>query len=377
MRGSVAFIAAPYGYGPSSKAVAISSHLPRSIHRVHLGYGPALGMARSSNAFSSCVELDFNSRPACVAKQLASYDVLVFINSTRFISAAATEGRPIILVETLAWLRDAPPPCSSLLSAYFAQRFFHHPFSPELEALDNFTVVDAILPASISPVSRLDPRPTSRPKSPLIHCGGLFSPVLVTGADQDFVARTLDATRTLNEPLRAILPEYLHSRLPPHIAGEFALLNCSPLSVHEQIIGSDFCLTTTGIEFTYESLALGVPTLFLPPFNASQAYQLAYHRWACAESIPFQANARLPAVGFPTLGGLTVSLQETGMNELWSVQFAEVSHFLDRLLTSERAPLLQAVRERQQEMLEGIASDGAHRVARHAARELGLGATPE
>ena len=110
MRKSIAFIAAPYGFGPSPKAVAISSYLPRSIERVFLSDGPQLEMARSSNEFSSCVRLDFSSDGESVNERLSSFDVLIFVNSTRFISASAKPGRSMVLVETLAWLRENRPP---------------------------------------------------------------------------------------------------------------------------------------------------------------------------------------------------------------------------------------------------------------------------
>ena len=374
-KGSIAFIAAPYGYGPSSKAIAISSHLPRSIRRVFLGYGPALHLARSSKEFSSCIELNFNSRRECIAKLTAPYDVLIFVNTTRFISTPVTVGRPTILVETLAWLRDKPPSCASLLSVYFAQQFFHHPFSHELDALCNFTVVGAILPSSILAVMSSENTSTPTLKSPLVHCGGLFSPAMVTNADLDFVTRTLDILNTLDEPVRVILPQYLHSRFQPHITGKITLLKCSPSTIHEQIIGSEFCLTTTGIEFTYECMALGIPILFLPPFNASQHHQLEYHRHSLAESVPFRVDANLAEAGFLALSESTTSLQKTGMSERWPVQFAETSHFLDRLRTSEKAPLLRTVRDRQREVIDGVGSDGAQAVALWVVRELGLGMT--
>jgi hypothetical protein len=311
-----------------------------------------------------------------VAQQLASFDLLIFINTTRFISELTTAGRPTILVESLAWLRETPPPCWSLLSAYFAQRFFHHPFARELEALENFTAVGAILPASISSALRSNQSPPLRPRSPLVHCGGLFSPAMARGAENDFVTRTFDAASALHEPFRVILPAYLHRRFQRQAAEAIALFDCSPLSVHEQIVGSDFCLTTTGIGFTYESIALGVPTLFLPPFNSSQYFQLEYHRRACQESVGFKASASLSAAAFSALHESTTSLQEVGMKGLWSIQFAEVSLFLDRLRTSERGPLLRAVRDRQQAEFEAITSDGAQRIALHAIRELGVEVDP-
>lgn len=370
LQNSVAFISAPYGFGPSSKAVAISSYLPQSVQRVFWGYGPTLEMARRSHVFSSCVELDFGAGPECVARRLAPFDVLIFINTTRFISASAVGSRPTVLVETLAWLRDVPPPCSPLLSAYFAQRFFHQPFTPELVSLSNFIPIGAILPLNISAGPHFGRNLAPSRRSPIVHCGGLFSPAMVRGAEQDFVRQTLKLVSGLNEPIRAIVPAYLHNCFRTDVTDQISLLDCSPLSVHEQIIGSEFCLTTTGIEFTYEAAALGVPTLFLPPFNASQQFQLAYHRKTSVECIPFKTDTKVPLAGIAALQESTITLQEIGIRGLWSAQFAEIECFLDRLRTHERGALLQQALDVQRKEIEGIALNGAQTIALHIMERL-------
>src|SRR5688572_17453745 len=73
----IAFVAAPYGFGPSSKAVAISTHLPKSISRDFFGDGPPLELARASSEFCTCTRLDFTARPGEVAKIMADYGAVV------------------------------------------------------------------------------------------------------------------------------------------------------------------------------------------------------------------------------------------------------------------------------------------------------------
>jgi hypothetical protein len=111
---AVAFIAAPYGFGPSSKAIAISSYLPRSLHRVFFSDGPPLEMAQRSQEFSNCFRLDFEASKDSAVQLLSTYSTLVFVNTTRFITASPQSGQSIILVETLGWLRGSPPACSHL-----------------------------------------------------------------------------------------------------------------------------------------------------------------------------------------------------------------------------------------------------------------------
>jgi hypothetical protein len=364
----VAFIAAPYGFGPSAKAVAISSCLTRSVERVFLSQGPPLEMARRSKEFSAYFDLDFRNGPDAAARALRDFDVLVFINSTRFITATIVEGRPTILVETLAWLRDTPPPCASLLTAFFAQRFFDHAFAPALKALPYFQAVGPIVPQNISTAATL--QGVAPQQTPIVHCGGLFSPGMIEGASEEFVTRTLAAISSFRGNVRAILPSHLCTSIRPTVDDRINLLACCSQSVDENIIGSEFALTTTGIEFTYESMLLGVPTLFLPPFNASQCFQVDYHAKACANSVPFNVRPSTPCE-FDGLHKATAEVQQVGMVGGWQMQFAEVSHFLSRFGPEERWAFLQGVRRDQQRAIEGMRLDGAQIVASKILHEVG------
>src|ERR1043166_6891771 len=104
---SVAFVAAPYGFGPSSKAIAISSYLPRSIERVFFGDGPSLDLARDSGEFCACTRLDFGMSGVEVAEAMSRYRILVFVNSTRFLYNCSQSDASIVFVDTLAWIRES------------------------------------------------------------------------------------------------------------------------------------------------------------------------------------------------------------------------------------------------------------------------------
>lgn len=369
MRCSVAFIVAPYGFGPSSKAVAISSYLPRSVDRVFVGQGPPLEMARQSDEFSACVPLNFHNGAGDASALLAGFDVLIFVNSTRFISASLISGRPAILVETLAWLRDEPPPGAPMLCAFFAQRFLDHPFCPALEAMANFFAIGPIVPKGLSAAQR-NVRTPGPVRSPILHCGGLFSPVMVHGAAETFVTHALGAAGQFNGTMRALLPLHLHEAVPTSLERKIHLVESSSLSVHEQLVGSEFALTTTGIEFTYESMLLGVPTIFLPPFNASQHFQARHHARTCSDSVPFEFGGEAPSE-FEALHDATTTLQHAGMDGRWPTQFAAVSNFLERFTPEERGPFLSRLQARQRSMIGCMGADGAQAVAARILREVG------
>lgn len=367
---AVAFIAAPYGFGPSSKAIAISSHLPRAVHRVFFSDGPPLEMAQRSQEFSDCFQLDFGTSLESAAGLLSSFRTLVFVNTTRFIGASPRPGQSTILVETLGWLRASRPACSHALRAYFAQRFFDHPFSADLEAMDIFHEIGAIVPKAISVESSKAAREAWRPgRAPIVHCGGLCSPAMCEGADEAFVNCLLSTLDPIG-PFRLILPKHLHERHADRLPSDVSLIDCSPMTVHEHIKESSFSLTTSGIEFTYESLLLGVPTIFLPPFNASQHLQLKYHHGAHGEWVPFNLSFQRTEFEFASLHEATTEVQRAGIQGVWRSQFAEVRRFLETNLRKKQSSLLENLRLDQANAIQRVGSDGAHSVASYVLREL-------
>lgn len=369
MDDSVAFIAAPYGFGPSSKAIAVSSHLPRSINRVFLSDGPPLELAQRSNEFSSCVQLDFTLQEDRAAELLSSYSVLVFVNSTRFIPASSKAVPSIILVDTLAWLRKSPPSGSRLLTAYFAQRFFDHCFSADITSMENFHAVGAIVPKAIKSDYGTHADPI-RVKSPLIHCGGLCSPAMYQGADAEFVEQMFESIKTIKEPLRVVLPKHLHSLFLSRVTEHVSLIDCSPLSVHEHISGSSFSLTTSGIEFTYESLFLGVPTLSLPPFNATQYLQLEYHQQSFNGCVPFHLAPEQYELSFASLDKATGDIQKSGVRGTWKMQFDMVARHLEKIMAQNPIVALEDLRRKQLQAVLKVGSNGAQIIATHVVRSL-------
>lgn len=372
---SVAFVAAPYGFGPSSKAMAISSCLPRSLRRVFVGQGPSLAMARRSNEFSSCMHIDFRGSTSAAEQMLMEFDALVFVNSARFITSSLMANRPTILVETLAWLRSTPPKQVANLRGFFVQRFFDHPLSSALETAPNLHLVGPIVPRSIARAAEsLRTAPLTR--GPIVHCGGLFSPMMVEGACDEFVAQTLGALRNYCGPIRAVLPPHAGEILAAEgsVKGDLSLVECSSLDAQNHIAGSEFALTTTGIEFTYESILLGVPTLFLPPFNASQRFQVDYHERVCRESVPFDVGPAMH-LDFERLHEATMLLQRSGSHGVWRRQFEEIGRFLAGFTPLERRARLDQIREKQQRMVRGLDLGGAGEIASRVLKEVGLEVT--
>lgn len=372
MTKSVAFIVAPYGFGPLSKSLAVSSYLPRHIARSFIGFGASLDAAKRTGEFTESLELDFASPPSIVHSHLSGFDCLLFINTTRFISATSALSSPIMLLETLAWLRQSQPDYSHLLTKYFAQRFLDRGFADALEEMDKFLPVGAIIPRlSIRDLPEVELSPEE--KLPILHCGGLFSTEMIDGADYAYVLQALNFAKSLKRRIRIILPEHLHAALKHEFTDLIELVECSPLTVCKHLARSSFALSTTGIEFTYECMNLGIPVSFLPPFNASQIHQLSEHQRICPESILFETRGKVQSEAFELLHTSTAAMQREGIAGLWTTQFGELQMALCDVNGCFFEGVLRRISEAQSLLSRRMRFDGAKIVSDDIIKALGVG----
>lgn len=366
----IAFVAAPYGFGPSSKAIAISSYFPSSINSDFFSDGPALDLALASREFRKCIRLDFNAPPNKVGEIMSRYRSVVFVNTTRFLKACSQKGNSLVFVDTLAWIRRAGISSLPPLNAYFAQRFYNHCFADGLESTGFFQATGAIVPKMFA-----NPKWESiaSKKSPIVHCGGLFSPAMRPGADLNFVAHLCTTLNRMGRPVRVILPKYLHSHFAALAAPDISLIDCSPVDVKEHIESSLFALTTSGIEFTYESALLGVPTLFLPPFNATQLLQLDYHRREFNGSVPFFLNLQAQSSNLQSLDTATAAIQKEGMGGTWNKQFQQLSCHLQQAYSGDFLNTLATLQKQQERSFATVGGDGGHTIASQVISDIVTG----
>ena len=371
MRKTLGIIAAPYGFGPTSKAIAIASFFPAHAKPTFLSEGPPLELARSSAAFGDCLKLPFNAAPNVAEDALAEFDILLFVNSTRFITPSLAEKLSVILVETLAWLRDGPPDCHSYLRAFFAQNFFNRSFPEEIANLENFREVGAILPQEYPKRTRSVYTANLAEKRPLVQCGGLFSTQMIGGSAEFFLSQAIDLARRIEPPPRIIVPEHLRRFALDKATTEIEIVATTPLSISDHLLRSEYVVATSGIEFTYEAMFLGVPVLFLPPFNASQACQLDFHRTANPISVSFDClNADVPS-GHSRMHAWTARIQTSGMQGAWHSQFNRVSNYLDSFAGKKKTDVLTALCRQQKSLLSSLGMSGGQMIAEYCLNELG------
>jgi hypothetical protein len=142
------------------------------------------------------------------------------------------------------------------------------------------------------------------------------------------------------------------------------------MDVGEHIEGSLFALTTSGIEFTYEAALLGVPTLFLPPFNATQLLQLRYYNDAFSGCIPFLFDQKTRRPTAQSLDADTAAIQEEGMCGAWTTQFEALGRYLKRAQSGSFLEALVALQRQQGQAVANVGSDGASTIASHILSEI-------
>ena len=237
--------------------------------------------------------------------------------------------------------------------------------------MGNFHAVGAIVPKTLSARRWGTDFSTVSNLTPVVHCGGLFSPVMCNGADVEFVQQVFETLECFQTPVRIVLPEHLCKRFGRNPRTHLSVVECSPNTVSEHLVGSPFALTTSGIEFTYESMILGVPTFFLPPFNFTQCMQLRYHRRVFDGCVQFSLPEEQCQSDVPSLDDATESVQAKGMLGNWKAQFNSLAQFLCRFFSEGGQPWLEALGLAQGEAIRKVLrDDGARTIASFVVREL-------
>lgn len=269
------FTAAPYGYGPTSKVLCIAEEFMGQHDMVYVGMQPGVSLANNC-LFSEVIEItDRNSWNSEALRVLERSELLISALEYRALPLAARRGLPSVFLDTLLWLREVPPPHVELAKIYIAQRF-PHPGAGATDYLEKgLHNVGPILP------SRLDQPLGVRMKSEslrvLVCVGGLRSPAMAPQADIDYIQLVLALLEDgIPSSARTILalPQYLRfAHLPALAATGCEVIYPTQQQFYDLLEISDILITTPGLEVVYESIAAGVPLVFLPPYNATQLFQ--------------------------------------------------------------------------------------------------------
>lgn len=361
--------AAPYCYGPVSKLLCLAGELAKAHSLIFVGMEPALSLAKSF-AFDDVIPIaDRDAWNGQALSALANADALVSFLEYRAIPLALAARVRSYFFDTLSWLREVLPPHCVSATAYVSQRFFVPLPGHVFRDLPSHHLVGPIL----SPDLDFSPAfgQSGSSSSVLVNFGGLRSPSMTRGADRAYVDSMLNVlTKGLASvaPITVCLPMYLRD-LDPLISSRFPALEIlypTQRDFHRRLTRCRLVLTVPGLETVLESLYLGSPIAFLPPYNGTQLRQLLVYN---SLNIPlFTLSSFLSGPHFvdTDLATLTKAVQEhniTAVSAPGSIDLlAEIlRHSYSASFSSE--DLLIAAGRRNRSLFQQLGSDGRREAA--------------
>lgn len=246
--------AQPFGYGPAAKLVVLAEELrSRGFRLVFLGHGVAYELVARSRAFDEIVR----GRPTddSVRSVVAASVGVLSVMDREFATLAKELGRPLFVVDSLAWFRDSMPEPFRGAARYWVQRF-----------------PDGTIPqgaVEVGPILGVNEVTWSDPGSGLVvNLGGGESPDGDNPAYAEFVVRGLrDSGFTGSVLAGDRWTAWLRERFPNT---GLAFESVSHAEAIRRFASAGWVLTAPGLTASLECFRFGVPTTFLPPQNSSQ-----------------------------------------------------------------------------------------------------------
>jgi hydroxymethylcytosylglucuronate/cytosylglucuronate synthase len=228
-------------------------------------------------------------RPFCT-KPPQDCDVALVINDPALANRVGDLGIPVVYVDSLPYLWATPQevPERHKVKFYCAQRFptDRLPVSGPLRDWHEIHWVDPIVPAS---------GPHRGGDGVVINVGGLHSH-LVGGTVAAYLNLVLipllEELKVLNQRVSAVcgnLPADFCGKLRELLPGCRAIGRQSPYEFEETLQRADLLLTSPGSTTILQAIALGLPTLLLPPQNLSQRLNMSLFSWRGAPLMSWPA----------------------------------------------------------------------------------------
>lgn len=288
----ISILAAPFGFGPLGKAMAIAHEFEEQGMNVKiLGDSTAQQITRASGIHAE----GYKYRQPLDLSELKSEAVLSCLDVSTPITKA---GIPLILVDSLFWLRgqwERFPDHNA--DRILAQRFFvEAPGEIKDAVADRLHMVDAILPAT-----SINPELNEDGEQIVLYPGGMRSPYLGLEYQEKYFRWGIDVVMQAMEN-SGLAPSNFVAITPPQLLGSTAVQELKEFGGRVESSVTDLghilrdarCLVLApGIEIMLEACALGKVPHYIPAFNGSHIPQLMAYRKASIghELCPSYADA--------------------------------------------------------------------------------------
>ena len=270
----------PFGFGPTGKAIAIANELSVSHNVTLTSFKHSLQIIGKNDRIKiiDCKTRNFSEWNSKIFQKT---DLIISIMDLRLINFISENFPHIktVFVDSLFWWRkslsDIPfQNCNLFLLQTFPGVGEKIEEVPK-EYRNKFFEVSPIL--SENKVVMDESEETD---SILLHFGGVNSLIAQWEMYKQYFEFITSIVINYAKVYKSILTVTGNSDLMKHLKKYFRseeniLFQCLDNSVfHQKLSKTKLFISTCGIEATYEAFAYQIPTIFLPPVNSTQLYQL-------------------------------------------------------------------------------------------------------
>ena len=274
MTPTLACSAAPFGYGPASKLVAIAERAREMDFRpVFVGTGAGFELAARSAAFEEVVLAPPGDRRARTL--IASADAFVSSMDRKYLAFASERSLPVFVADSLFWMRHSIPAAFSSARRYWVQNF---PGVPERAA------ETTPAPAVVGPIVRPGAERNRSPSKLVVSFGSADYPFEYLPADGsvfDFIVDGILASDLLDAFPDAVF--LAGGRCIDHLSARYQqskldFVSASSDEARRLLASAALVLAAPGLTTALECFQGGIPVYFLPPLNYSQWWILKTFR---------------------------------------------------------------------------------------------------
>jgi len=335
----VTLFAAPFGFGPLGKAMALAHQFEDRGYTVKvltdevgLKIVKASGLNGDMYAYKQTLDLaDLNSDLA-----ISCMDI-----STPIIKSDI----PLVLFDSLMWLRGSWEHLPKYNEdIYIAQRFFTEPPEMAVEKIkDHLHVVDAVLPRSSAA-----PHEIVQGTKVVLYPGGLKSPHLALEYQEQYLSWVIDAILpalerndiSLSDLTIILPPQILDTQLATDLQKKGIEIKSKQKDLGAIISDAKAFIIAPGIETMLEGTAQGKIPLYLPAYIAPHIPQLVGLRKAGVgiELCPsFNDKFMTYEANGENMGALSKDMLHYNQEELYQDKYKqEVTNVLDKFLKQPR-----------------------------------------
>ncbi len=269
----VTLFAAPFGFGPLGKAMAIAHSFEDHGYSVKvLTDEVGLKIVEASGLYGAIY-------PYKETLDLADLNTKVAISCLDISTPIIKSRVPLVLYDSLLWLRGSweyLPKYNEDL--YIAQRFFTDPPLATLKKIeDHLYIVDAVLPTSSA-----EPHELVKGDRVVLYPGGLKSPHLPLEYQEQYLKWVIDAilpamklnNLPCNDLTVIVPPQLLDSKLVSKLAASGVQIKSKQKDLGYIISSAKAFIIAPGIETMLEANAQGKVPLYLPAYIAPHIPQL-------------------------------------------------------------------------------------------------------